>query len=119
MNKLLENVKNVEIQKDKEYKEIVNNIDEREYDDEITPPEGLNCTLRYYQKVGYKWLKILDDYRLGGILADDMGLGKTVQLISLLLDYKENAKVKLPSIVITPSSLALNWKSEIENLQKI
>ena len=118
LNKLLENVKNVEIQKDKEYKEIVNNIDEREYDDEITPPEGLNCTLRYYQKVGYKWLKILDDYRLGGILADDMGLGKTVQLISLLLDYKENAKVKLPSIVITPSSLALNWKSEIEKFAK-
>lgn len=118
LNKLLENVKNVEIQKDKEYKEIVNNIDEREYDDEITPPEGLNCTLRYYQKVGYKWLKILDDYRLGGILADDMGLGKTVQLISLLLDYKANAKVKLPSIVITPSSLALNWKSEIEKFAK-
>ena len=118
LNKLLENVKNIEIQKDKEYKEIVNNIDEREYDDEITPPAGLNCTLRYYQKVGYKWLKILDDYRLGGILADDMGLGKTVQLISLLLDYKANAKVKLPSIVITPSSLALNWKSEIEKFAK-
>ena len=118
LNKLLENVKNVEIQKDKEYREIVNNIDEREYDDEITPPAGLNCTLRYYQKVGYKWLKILDDYRLGGILADDMGLGKTVQLISLLLDYKANAKVKLPSIVITPSSLALNWKSEIEKFAK-
>lgn len=118
LNKLLENVKNVEIKKDKEYKEIVNNIDEREYDNEITPPAGLNCTLRYYQKIGYKWLKILDDYRLGGILADDMGLGKTVQLISLLLDYKENSKAKLPSIVITPSSLALNWKSEIEKFAK-
>ena len=114
LNKLLENVKNVEIKKDKEYKKIVNNIDEREYDNEIEPPKGLNCSLRYYQKIGYKWLKILDEYRLGGILADDMGLGKTVQLISLLLDYIENAKVKLPSIVITPSSLALNWKSEIE-----
>ncbi len=118
LNKLLENVKNVEIKKDKEYKEIVNNIDEREYDNEIVTPNGLNCTLRYYQKIGYKWLKILDGYRLGGILADDMGLGKTVQLISLLLDYKENAKVKLPSIVITPSSLALNWKSEIEKFAK-
>ncbi len=114
LNKLLENVKNVEIKKDKEFKKIVDNIDEREYDNEITPPKGLNCNLRYYQKIGYKWLKILDEYRLGGILADDMGLGKTVQLISLLLDYIQNAKVKLPSIVITPSSLALNWKSEIE-----
>ena len=114
LNKLLENVKNVEIQKDKEYKELVNNIDEREYDNEINIPKDLNCTLRYYQKVGYKWLKILDDYKFGGILADDMGLGKTVQLISVLLDYKEHAKLKLPSIVVTPSSLALNWKSEIE-----
>ncbi len=118
LNKLLENVKNVEIQKDKEYKELVNNIDEREYDNEINIPNDLNCTLRYYQKVGYKWLKILDDYKFGGILADDMGLGKTVQLISVLLDYKEHAKVKLPSIVVTPSSLALNWKSEIEKFAK-
>ena len=118
LNKLLENVKNVEIQKDKEYKELVNNIDEREYDNEINIPNDLNCTLRYYQKVGYKWLKILDDYKFGGILADDMGLGKTVQLISVLLDYKEHTKVKLPSIVVTPSSLALNWKSEIEKFAK-
>ena len=118
LNKLLENVKNVEIQKDKEYKELVNNIDEREYDNEINIPKDLNCTLRYYQKVGYKWLKILDDYKFGGILADDMGLGKTVQLISVLLDYKEHTKVKLPSIVVTPSSLALNWKSEIEKFAK-
>ena len=58
------------------------------------------------------------DIDFGGILADDMGLGKTVQLISLLLDYKQNAKVELPSIVITPSSLALNWKSEIEKFAK-
>ena len=114
LNKLLENIKNVEVQKDKEYKEIIDNIDTREYTDEINVPKNLNCNLRYYQKIGYQWLKILDGYRLGGILADDMGLGKTVQLISLLLDYKENTKNPLPSIVITPSSLALNWKSEVE-----
>lgn len=38
--------------------------------------------LRTYQKTGFKWLKNLDDYKFGGILADDMGLGKTIQIIT-------------------------------------
>ena len=40
--------------------------------------------------------------------------GKESILDYKLLDYKENEPHPLPSIVITPSSLALNWKSEIE-----
>lgn len=39
--------------------------------------------------MGYKWLKTLDLYKFGGVLADDMGLGKTIQIIALLLDCKE------------------------------
>ena len=42
-----------------------------------------------------------------------MGLGKTVQLLALILDYKENNKDTKPTIVVTPSSLTLNWQSEI------
>lgn len=114
LNKLLENLSGVEIQKNQEYKELVNDISgKKEYED-VKIPEGLKCKLRYYQKTGYRWLKMLEEYKLGGILADDMGLGKTVQILALLLDYKENENHPLPSIVITPSSLALNWKSEIE-----
>ena len=43
-----------------------------------------------------------------------MGLGKTIQVITLILKYKEEQKEKLPSIVIAPSSLTLNWKNEIQ-----
>ena len=114
LNKLLENVAGIEVQKNSDYKELVNDLTDKEVDKDIKIPEGLKCKLRYYQKTGYKWLKTLEQYKLGGILADDMGLGKTVQILALLLDYKENEKHPLPSIVITPSSLALNWKSEIE-----
>ena len=39
-------------------------------------PQNLESVLRYYQKTGFKWLKVIDDYRFGGILADDMGLRK-------------------------------------------
>jgi len=39
-------------------------------------PENLETVLRDYQKTGFKWLKTLDYYRFGGILADDMGLRK-------------------------------------------
>ena len=43
-----------------------------------------------------------------------MGLGKTIQLISILLDYKQNSEEHRASIVVSPSSLSLNWKNEIE-----
>ena len=39
-------------------------------------PKNLEPILRYYQKTGFKWLKVLDAYHFGGILADEMGLGK-------------------------------------------
>ena len=45
--------------------------------------------LREYQKAGFVWMKMLDGYRFGGILADDMGLGKTLQTITLLAAEKE------------------------------
>ncbi len=49
--------------------------------------KNLNASLRTYQKIGYQWLKTLDSYQFGGILADDMGLGKTIQVIAVILDY--------------------------------
>ena len=59
-------------------------------------------------------MKTLDKYKFGGILADDMGLGKTIQIISVILDYKQNSNEHRASIVVSPSSLSLNWKNEIE-----
>ena len=114
LNKILENLKHIEIQKNQEYKDLVNQIHDKEIENTDYVPKGLKCQLRYYQKIGYRWLKVLNQYQLGGILADDMGLGKTVQVLALLLDYLENTPNPIPSLVVTPSSLALNWKSEIE-----
>ena len=80
-------------------------------DSEYTPPESLYSILRKYQRDGYRWLRTLDGYGMGGILADDMGLGKTVQVLSYLLAMKESGQ-RLPSLIVCPASLVLNWQEE-------
>ena len=76
LNQLLKGVKGTEIVKNSGYKEIVNGLDKDQLDEDIVVPKNVESILRYYQKTGFKWLKILDSYRFGGILADDMGLRK-------------------------------------------
>ena len=82
-------------------------------DSEYTPPLSLQKTLRKYQRDGYRWLRTLDGYGMGGILADDMGLGKTVQVLSYLLAMKEGGQ-HLPSLIVCPASLVLNWQEECQ-----
>ena len=114
LNELLKNVPNLKITKNDKYKEIVNDL-QIDNTEEVIAPKGFENILRDYQKTGYKWLKNLDNYNLGGILADDMGLGKTIQMLSLIVDYVENKKEnKKTSLVVSPSSLALNWFKESE-----
>lgn len=72
-------------------------------------PKELKANLRDYQITGFNWFKTLSHYEFGGILADEMGLGKTIQTIAFLLSEK-NKK----SIIITPTSLIYNWRSEFE-----
>lgn len=76
LNQLLKGIKGTEIVKNSEYKKIVNGLNKEQVEESMEVPEQLNKILRYYQKTGYKWLKTLDNYRFGGILADDMGLRK-------------------------------------------
>ena len=56
---------------------------------DIEMPSGLKTVLRPYQRLGYEWLFRLFHAGLGGCLADDMGLGKTLQVIALLLKYRQ------------------------------
>ena len=114
LNQLLKTVKNTQIDKNLEYKKLINGLDKQNGEDDIEIPSILENILRYYQKTGYKWLKTLDNYKFGGILADDMGLGKTIQMLSIIAGYVEENldSEKRASIVICPSSLTLNWQNE-------
>jgi SNF2 family DNA or RNA helicase len=82
-------------------------------------PDALENIMREYQKTGFRWLKMLSHYGFGGILADDMGLGKTIQMISLILDAKNNRTDGVDggqavSLVVTPTSLMYNWEHEFK-----
>ena len=113
LNELLKKFGNTKTTKNSEYKQIVENLEKDNIDEEIALPKEVKADLRDYQKIGYSWLKTLENYKFGGILADDMGLGKTLQLLTVIESYIEkNDENKMTSIVISPSSLALNWMAE-------
>ena len=73
-------------------------------------PAGLKATLRDYQLEGFKWLRRLAEWGVGGILADDMGLGKTIQTLAVILDRAKDG----PALVIAPTSVGFNWMREVE-----
>lgn len=73
-------------------------------------PTGLQASLRDYQIDGYKWLRRLAEWGVGGVLADDMGLGKTLQTLAVLLDRCDQG----PTLVIAPTSVGFNWVREAQ-----
>ena len=112
LDKILEKL-DTNISKSDEYVKLVNQISNKKIEDKMEIPKNLNADLRNYQVLGFKWLKTLDNYKFGGILADDMGLGKTLQLLAVIQSYLEKEEKTKPSMVVCPSSLSLNWKNEI------
>ena len=80
----------------------------------IDPGRSFRGTLRPYQQTGVQWLYLLTQLRLGACLADDMGLGKTIQVLSLLLVLKQEAKARRqPCLLVAPASLLANWAAEV------
>ncbi|MBB6023535.1 hypothetical protein HNR77_004636 [Paenibacillus sp. JGP012] len=55
-------------------------------------PAELHGELRPYQERGFQWLSAMGELGFGVCLADDMGLGKTIQVITCLLDRKQEER---------------------------
>lgn len=111
LDKLLDKNEEIYSNRDSHFREIVKNF-KAVKDADFEVPDSLRNIMRGYQRMGYRWLRMLEEYRMGGILADDMGLGKTLQVIAVLLAAKKEGK-KGPSLVVTPASLVYNWGEEL------
>lgn len=98
LNQLLKGMKGTPIAKNEEYKKLVNELDKEKIEEEKKVPSKLEPILRYYQKTGFRWLKVLDEYKFGGILADDMGLRKNypddICFVRLYRKHKGKQKTK-------------------------
>jgi len=84
--------------------------------EDIALPDGLNAELRPYQHRGFSWMYRNSRIGFGSILADDMGLGKTLQVISILLKFKEEKAIddKHKALIVVPTGLLTNWQAEIQ-----
>lgn len=90
-------------------------ISELTSNSDIPLPQGLHAQLRPYQTRGYSWMYRNSRIGFGSIIADDMGLGKTLQVIAVLLKFKEESALskKHRAMIIVPTGLLTNWQSEI------
>ncbi len=111
LDSVLKESTGITLYRDQLFKAVVRGMKSVE-DSDFEVPKALDHVLRGYQKTGFRWLRTLDRYGFGGILADDMGLGKTVQVIALLLDEKQKNQGGL-SLIVCPASLIYNWENEI------
>ena len=111
LDKILEKNESLYVERDKHFKKLLKEFKTVE-DSEFEAPASLQTVMRPYQKHGFRWLKTLETYGFGGILADDMGLGKTLQVIAALLHTKEEKQKKGVSLIVAPASLIYNWQEE-------
>lgn len=98
----------IALKRDSGYKALIRGMKSVE-DSDYDVPSSFMGELKAYQKTGYRWLRTLDHWGFGGILADDMGLGKTIQVIALLLSAAQEGT----SLIVCPASLVYNWEHEL------
>lgn len=111
LDSVLSGSEDLNVTRNRQFRHMIRNfkvIEESEY----TLHSRLEPVLRPSQKVGFQWLKMLEDYGFGGILADEMGLGKTLQVIAFLATL-DRQQTNHPSLVVCPASLVLNWSEEL------
>lgn len=113
LDKLLEKNQEIYSNRDSHFREIAKSF-KAVKDADFDVPDSLQKILRGYQRLGYRWLRLLEAYHLGGILADDMGLGKTLQAIAVLLAAKKEGRITT-SLIVTPASLVYNWGEELNH----
>lgn len=111
LDSILKEYREMTLYRDNLFKAVVRGMKSVEDNDFEIPPTLMQI-LRGYQKTGFHWLKTLDHYGFGGILADDMGLGKTIQVIAVLLDEASGSH-RETSLIVCPASLVYNWENEI------
>lgn len=93
-------------------KSLIKQLTENE---EVALPGNIHATLRPYQIRGYSWMYRNAQIGFGSLLADDMGLGKTLQVIAMILKFKEERLLKNEKVlVVVPTGLLTNWRAEIE-----
>ncbi len=112
LDKMLEENESVYSSRDSHFRKVVKGF-KTVKDADFEEPASLSKVMRNYQKNGFKWLRTLEAWQFGGILADDMGLGKTLQVISVLLAAKQEGK-EGTSLVVAPASLVFNWGEEFQ-----
>ena len=117
LDQMLEANESVYSNRDRHFREIVKGFKTIQ-DADFEEPESLSGIMRKYQKNGYKWLRTLEAWKFGGILADDMGLGKTLQVIAVLLAAKEEGRTGT-SLVVAPAALVYNWGEELERFAPV
>ncbi len=97
------------VERNQAFKHLVMSLREPQ-DTDYPVPEEVAGVLRDYQRTGFRWMRTLSDFGMGGILADDMGLGKTLQTFAYLLSVRKPDDP--PALVVAPSSLLFNWQQE-------